>query len=203
MKKLFFLCLLLTFSLLSCQQSQDTNTMEAAVTQTYDPNQFIVQDIPATNLKKVEKRDSIGRLLETGIIDGNVRTGTWVSYYPTTGMPSKTYSLVNGAYNGPYFEYTTRGQVELIANYKDNKLHGFWGKYYFSRPEIIANYNEGKLDGVYKKYHPNKNNVLQEEVQYVDGVIHGKYRYYDADGNITIEYDYKNGKKVGGGMVDQ
>lgn len=203
MKNLFFLVPLLIFNMLSCQQSQDPNVAETAVVPSFDPNQYLLIDIPGSDLKRAEKRDSLGRLLETGILDGNVRTGTWVSYFPSTGMPAKTYSMVNGKYNGPYFEYTTRGQVELIANYKDNKLHGFWGKYYFSRPEILANYKEGKLDGIYRKYHPNKNNVLQEEVSYKDGVIDGKYRYYNGDGQITIEYDYKNGKKVGGGIVNQ
>ena len=203
MKNLFFLIILLTLGTQSCQQSQETNVAETAVAQTYDPNQYLLVDIPGSRLKRAEKRDSIGRLLETGILDGNVRTGTWVSYYPTTGMPAKTYSMVEGKYNGPYFEYTTRGQVELIANYKDNKLHGFWGKYYFSRPEILANYKNGKLDGMYRKYHPNKNNVLQEEVSYKDGVIDGKYRYFNGEGQVTIEYDYKNGKKVGGGIIGQ
>lgn len=201
MKKLFFLSSLLILSVLGCQQSDNSTAAETAAVPSFEPNQYVLFDIPGSDLKRVEKRDSLGRLLETGILDGNVRTGTWVTYFPSTGMPAKTYSLVDGKYNGPYFEYTTRGQVELIANYKDSKLHGFWGKYFFSRPEIIANYEEGKLDGVYRKYHRNKN-VLQEEVNYHNGVIDGKYRYYNEDGRVTIEYDYKNGKKVGGGMVE-
>lgn len=203
MKKLIFLFTIISFGLWSCQKAADPNIAEAEIPQKYNPTEYTTFDIPGSDLKRVEKRDTSGTLLETGFLDGNVRTGIWVTFYPTTGMPAKTAALVDGKYNGPYFEYTLRGQVELIANYKDNKLHGSWAKYFFSRPEIIANYNEGKLDGVYRKYFPNKTDAIQEEVNYINGVMDGKYRYFNDKGQLTLEYDYKNGKKVGGGIVNQ
>jgi len=169
----------------------------------FDPNSFVLYDIPGSEIKRAVRRDSTGALLETGFLDGDVRVGAWTTYPSDTGMPWKQITFIDGKYNGLYLEYTTRGQVNLIANYKNNLLHGFWGKYNFSRPVILANYNEGQLDGLYKKYHPNKNNVLQEVIEYDNGEIDGKYRYYNEEGKMVMEYDYKNGKKVGGGMVSE
>ena len=203
MKNLTFFLLLMIFACSACQPAPDVNVAAPASPEAYNPNTYRLFDIPGSDLKRAERQDSTGALVESGILDGSIKTGTWVTYHTSTGMPWKTISFANGKYNGPYFEYTLRGQVNLIANYKDNQLHGFWGKYYFSRPEILANYNEGKLDGIYRKYFPNKNDAIQEEVNYVNGIIDGKYRFYNEDGLITLEYDYKNGKKVGGGIVNQ
>ncbi len=201
MKKSIFLSIILLGLGFSCA-GPSAGPQDGETPEVFDPNSFVLYDIADSELKRAERRDSTGTLIESGILKGNVKTGTWVTYHIQTGMPWKQASIVDGVYNGPYFEYTTRGQINLIANYHDNRLHGFWGKYNFGRAEITANYKHGKLDGVYRKYFANKT-TIQEEIQYVEGVIDGKYRYYDENGNITVEYDYKNGKKVGGGMVNQ
>ncbi len=203
MKKVIIsLCLLCIVSL-SCQQNQGEGPEPAApaVQEDFDPNAYILYDIPGSSIKKAERKDSTGALIETGFLDGTTRVGTWTTYFPDTGFPWKQASMVDGKYNGLYLEYTTRGQINLMANYKNNQLHGFWGKYNFSRPEIIANYKEGKLDGIYRKYYPNKRQ-LQEEIQYNNGEIDGKYRFYNEKGQMVMEYDYKNGEKVGGGMLE-
>ncbi len=39
------------------------------------------------------------------------------------------------------------------------------------------------------------------EAEYVDGFQHGMYRFYGEDGDVQLEYEYKNGEKVTGGIV--
>ncbi len=202
-KQTLLLSFLFMTAFFSCQPDQGSKAEGEAAKQpeSFDPGAYLLQDVPGSTIKRAERRDSTGQLLETGFLDGAVRTGTWTTYFPDTGFPWTQVSMINGKYNGLYLEYTSRGQINLMANYKDNKLHGFWGKYHFSRPEIIANYKDGKLDGIYRKYYQNKTQI-QEEIQYRAGEIDGKYRFYNEKGQMVMEYDYKNGKKVGGGAVE-
>ncbi|MCB0620362.1 MAG: hypothetical protein KDC43_16870, partial [Saprospiraceae bacterium] len=58
----------------------------------------------------------------------------------------------------------------------------------------------GLLHGTFTKYHENSD-VVQQQVEFKDGKEHGKFRFFNEQGELTVEYDYENGKKVGGGMV--
>jgi antitoxin component YwqK of YwqJK toxin-antitoxin module len=62
------------------------------------------------------------------------------------------------------------------------------------------NYFENELDGMKRKYQ--NNGKIQEEVEYSRGVQDGIYRFYDDQGNMTLDYLYKNGEKVSGGIVE-
>ena len=92
--------------------------------------------------------------------------------------------------------------MSLRATYQNNKLHGFWGKYSFGRPEMEAFYKDGQLNGPYYEYdtHDGK---LQKEINYKNGKQDGKYRFYNEEGKVTVEYDYRDGEKVGGGIVGE
>ena len=37
---------------------------------------------------------------------------------------------------------------------------------------------------------------------YVDGMKNGKLTYFDEEGNKTVEYEYKNDEKLGGGLIE-
>ena len=62
------------------------------------------------------------------------------------------------------------------------------------------------LDGFGKvpkqKYFDNKD-IIQQEVNYKDDAIDGIFRYYNEEGQVVLEYEYKNGEKIGGGEIKQ
>ena len=43
---------------------------------------------------------------------------------------------------------------------------------------------------------------LKQEVEYKNGLQDGYFRYYDEEGNVTLEYEYKEGEKIKGGIVE-
>ncbi len=58
----------------------------------------------------------------------------------------------------------------------------------------------GKLDGVARTF-DDRTWKVKQEVEYKNGVQDGFFRYYDENGTVTLEYVYKNGEKVSGGMT--
>ena len=129
------------------------------------------------------------------------KVGAWLTYHPGGEYPAKLITYVNGNYHGPYYEYNDRGQITLKAHYRNNKLDGDWASYSFGRPKKKAQYNDGQLDGQYLEYDL-RSGKLQKEINYKDGKQHGMFRFYDPEGNIMMEYEYKDGEKVDGGVVE-
>ena len=159
-----------------------------------------VTAVSGSDLKRVETRNDKGELTESGFLNGDLKTGTWITYHPD-GRPKSIATYAGGNLNGLYMEFNNRGQVELESFYVDGLLDGQFTKYRSgSRKLEERQYKMGKLDGVFRKYDDRKNK-LQQEIHYKDGRQHGPYRFYDEDGHITMEYEYKNGEKISGGIV--
>lgn len=177
----------------------NTETTPTA-TADYVPD-YEISNIPGTQAKMARLYTTTGSLQEAGpMIDGK-KTGAW-SYYGMEGtFPIKVISYVEDLYNGIYLEFNDRGQAELMATYKNNKLDGPWGKYRFGRAELTANYKDGELDGVLREY-DFRNGNLKKEASYKAGELDGLVRDYDEEGNVMVEYVYRNGEKISGGVVE-
>ena len=164
-----------------------------------DASGYTVLDIDGTDIKRLEKRDANGILKESGETFNGLKTGTWITYN-NEGRVRTIDSYMAGKLEGIQLKLNDRGQVELQASYKGDILHGNWTKYKAgSRKEEERRYNMGKLDGVNKFY--DQRGKLQKEIAYKNGVQHGLFRHYDEEGNVTLEYEYKDGEKVRGGIV--
>jgi antitoxin component YwqK of YwqJK toxin-antitoxin module len=189
--------LLLGFLCYACgEQASQASTAAMA----FDTTGFTMESIPGSNAQWAKKVDADGKLLEEGAVVNGQKEGTWTLYHPGTGYPSKIISFIDGKYNGPYWEMNERGQLNLRAAYRNNKLHGPWASYGFSRLEVEAEYKNGELHGLYREYNKS-NGKLQKEANYKDGKQHGVYRFYNDKGEVTVEYEYDNGEKVSGGIV--
>lgn len=191
MRNFFFLSLILLVS--ACNSADNTNAAPIAPVENLEGYEII--DIPGTAFKTARKKSTDGSIEEEGQLLNGTKTGTWVTYHPTKTYPQKIITYTNGLANGPYFEFNNRGQMELKAFYRNNKLHGYWGQYSFGRPTHEANYKDGELDGAYREYKATSGKI-QKEISYKDGKMHGKYYYYDEEGNVSLEYTYENGEKV-------
>lgn len=185
------LLLILSIAVLAaCSNTNSNSGVAPAVLEGYE-----VIDIPNTTIKRVNQKSADGNIIEEGqILNGN-KTGTWVTYYPDKPYPKTIMTYTNGMANGPYFEFNNRGQLELKAFYKSNKLDGYWGQYSFGRVAKEATYKDGELDGAYREYKATSGKV-QKEISYKEGKMHGKYYYFDEEGNVSLEYLYQDGERI-------
>ncbi len=207
MKNWFFSALLL-LALAACNSGEApaataaTDTSATPATETEAAAEYEIESIPGSSTVIAIKHNKSGDVIEKGFLENGVKTGTWLIFEkrPYT-FPNKIINYQNGQYSGPYYELNERGQIELSAYYVNNKLDGKWGKYKFGRPTAEAEYTAGELDGVYKEYFL-KDGSIQKEIHYRQGRQHGPYRFYNEEGQVTLEYEYENGEKVGGGIVE-
>lgn len=183
----------------ACKQA---NAPQSGTAPALDLSQFEQIPIPGTDFVRVIKRNDKGKILEEGMVKGGKRYGTWIIYHDDKDVPKVVASFVGDLYNGPYFEFNKQGQIDLQCAYVNNLLHGHFARYRLGRVLEEGDYTMGKYDGVYKRYYENRN-IVQQEATYKNGVLHGKTRYYDDQGNLLLEYDYANGEKVGGGIVSK
>lgn len=159
-----------------------------------------VPDMPGAQLAR--KVDGQGRLVEEGMLIDGKRNGLWIKYYVQKQLPKEIANFANDMYNGLFVQYTNYGQIEMLAHYRNNKLHGKYIKYRINRPVEEADYVDGVYHGWYRSYY-DSNGKLQKEIHYQNGILHGLYRYYNEDGTLVMEYEYDQGEKVRGGLVQQ
>ena len=203
MKNVFLFGLMLV--LVAC--GQDNGAASGAANQQADSYQgvniddFELEDVPGTDWQKATKYGTDGNVVESGYFKNGKKMGPWLTYQAQSGelFPRTLSNYVDGYLNGLHMQFGQGGQVELVANYKTNNLHGKYAKFRFGRKLEEANYQDGKLDGVYNVYNV-RDGKLSTSAEYKDGVQHGFFRTYNTDGEITTEYIYENGEKVGGGV---
>jgi len=152
-------------------------------------------------VSKAVKMDDSGNMLEHGYLVNGAKSGMWMTYYgdKDAGRIRTIASYANGILNGPYLELSNRGQIETEVNYLNNKYHGTITNYKFGRPTAIKTYKDGQLDGTSTDFFSDGD--IQKEVNFKDGKQHGNMKWYNEDGQVTMEYEYKNGEKVSGGIV--
>ncbi len=163
---------------------------------------YTTESISGSNVTRAYKSDADGNLLEEGYISNGKRNGVWTTYWDGdhVGKIKTITSYSDGMLNGPYLELTNRSQIETEVYYKKNEYHGPFSKYKFGRLEKRQEYKDNMLDGLTVEYN-NKGDV-QREINYKEGKQHGTMKYYNDEGEVTVEYEYKNGEKVSGGMVN-
>ncbi|HHH53929.1 MAG TPA: hypothetical protein ENK91_09745 [Bacteroidetes bacterium] len=195
MKKLIFVLGL--FVIFSCNNSTGTKSNS----KNFAADQFDLENLIGTDVKKAIKFDKDGNTVEEGFVKNGKKEGEWIEYNPKDGKIISITSYIDGKLNGKFIEFDNRGYLVKTADFKNDQLDGRYVKYKYNKIIEEANYENGKLNGIRTKYFDN-NGKKQEEVEYKDDVIDGIVRYYDDKGELTIEYTYKNGKKVSGGMVN-
>jgi antitoxin component YwqK of YwqJK toxin-antitoxin module len=166
-----------------------------------DAEGYTVIERKDTPVKKLEKHAENNRLIESGQTLDGLKTGAWTSYYPDGRIKSIS-SYLAGKLDGVQIDFTDKGRVELQAFYIDGLLHGNWATYSNgSRKKEERAYNMGKMDGMNRHY--SRTGKLQKVIGFKNDVQHGIFKQYDEDGNVILEYEYKNGEKISGGIVKE
>jgi len=196
MRNLIFAAILISFQ--ACQ----TPTESSADTKTTNWGGYELENVEGTDYKIALKKGDGGEILERGIIRNFMRNGAWMTYHQgeDTGKIKTLVTYMDDQYNGVYLELSDRGQLKLEATYANNKLNGRWAKYHAGWLKEEANYKNGQLDGVYKAYYDGSKQLLKE-AEYKNGVQEGFYKQYGEDGKLLLEYVFKGGQKIDGGMT--
>lgn len=149
---------------------------------------------------------NIVKVVEQGRVKNGQREGFWVRY------PDRDHSRIasliyfqGGIFNGPYYLYSGNGEMELAANYVNGKLDGDYTKYKFGYPVELAFYIDGNLHGKRTLYYTDKD--LYTKIQKIENYNMGKYdgsvSWYNPEGEMTMEYIYKNGEQISGGIIER
>lgn len=196
---LFFI--VVSFFLSACGGGGSTSTPanSSAPVKGVDLNGLELIEVPGGFQKAIRKNDK-GKIVEEGMLKDGKRNGIWAVFNVDRGYPSSVANFVDDKYSGPYFKYNPAGQLELYCSYKDNKLDGYFSKYERSKLIEEGYYQDGQYHGSYTKYFTGKD-VPQQKFEYRNGQLHGNAQYFNEQGDLLMEYQYENGEKVSGGVV--
>ncbi len=202
--KLHFLFIISLIAFISCKEGAKTNTATSTPTDNSvqgsgDMKDFEIADIPGSNYKRATKKDENGHTIEEGFFLDGKKTGTWFNYYPD-GRVVAIRSFIDGKVDGTFITIDDRGRILLQALYRDNFLNGMVTEYKNgSRRMKETFYKDGKKNGVQREYF--ELGPPRKEVDYKDDVVDGKVKFFNDKSVLIAEYEYKNGQKVGGGVV--
>ena len=161
---------------------------------------YELTELPGTDMQQAVFKDAKGRVMEQGTIRNKKKHGTWVVFHKERDVPKSIASYVDGVLYGAYFEYSPYGQLSLVSNYSNNKLHGHYAKYKSVRKAEEGNYVEGQVDGLLKKYYDGSEKV-QQEISFKMGKQDGEHLFYNDNGEVTMRYTYKDGAKLDGEVI--
>lgn len=121
--------------------------------------------------------------------------GDYKSYYNGKLQEHRTYR--NGKIHGKCIYYFENGQIMEIAYYKNNKYHGPYEEY--NEASIIikkCSYKNDDLINDYKEWYDS--GFLKKHYFYLEGeILHGSYKDYYENGQISDERNYINGELHG------
>ena len=191
MKQLLFYVAILGF--MSCNSSGGGGATTAL-------DGYLSENI-GSNVTKAYKKVA-GVPTELGFLTGGVKNGVWMTYYDgeEAGKIKTLASYTNGVLNGPYYEFNNRGQIETEVNYVNGLYDGIVSNYKFGRPTATKSYKANELNGPSYDYYGD--GKLQKETNFKDGKQHGIMTWFNEEGKKTMEYEYKNGEKISGGIVN-
>lgn len=150
-----------------------------------------------SDVRTVIKTDSLGnKLIEGNIINGK-KNGSWITY-TASGQIADITNYIDDVKQGPYLKLSGQTVAEQ-GSYKNDKYHGIRIKYLYGHIDEKIDFKDGIRNGWARKFYSNGN--VQREMEILDSVQVGIYRFYGEDGTLQIEERFKNGKKVSGGIV--
>ncbi len=162
-------------------------------------NGYQVTNINSKGLEiwvKSKDTENGSRFLEEGTVLNGLKEGSWITYHDDKlNLISSIANYNKGILDGAFTKYESNGVVTDIKYFVNGVQEGISKKYEKARLSETAYYKNGKLNGPRKTYYI-KQNKIKIESNYINGKRDGIERYYDEEGNISIEYKYKKGVRL-------
>ena len=165
---------------------------------TGDFSGFELTAVEGTELSRAVLNEN-GVKMEEGFVANGMKQGTWMTFFGD-GRIKTLGSYVNDNLDGVHLEFDQRGQIVKRSFHADGQLHGESSTYKFGRPQEIIPYQSGTVSGTVRRFYVN--GKIMEEIQFKNGKQDGYYHHYNEQEQMDLKYEYKNGEKVSGGMVD-
>jgi antitoxin component YwqK of YwqJK toxin-antitoxin module len=191
---------IMTIVAVSCKPGAEKAAEEGAKG-TGDLAGMVMEAIPGSTIQYARQTGTNGNLEIEGFVENGKKTGMWIQY-GADGDIALINHYVNGMMEGTAMRMSFRNQVDLRTTYKQNELDGPYTAYKFGKVIETREYKNGKLNGTTRTY-DDRTFKIKQEVQYKDGLQDGYFKYYDENGNVSLEYQYKNGEKISGGIVEE
>jgi antitoxin component YwqK of YwqJK toxin-antitoxin module len=194
--KIYIPCLILLASifLAACGNNNTQNQENSAG----DWAGFEMSAVTGSDFQHAVKKDETDRITEEGFVLNGKKNGTWITFLPEGGIKTIE-NYIDGRVEGISLVLDKRSQVIKKTFYMDGQFHGPNTTYKFGRPQETIPYKHGNVDGKVIRYY--NNGRVMEEIDFKDGLQHGLYLHYNTDETLDMRYEYKNGKKISGGMV--
>lgn len=182
-----------------CQSSGTHATPEGLPGE--DLSLLTYEDIAGSDVRYARQVDTLtGHVQIEGFMKDGKKTGMWIQYSPEGDIQLINH-YVDGQLEGVALRMTFRNQVDLRSTYRRGQLNGPYTLYKFGKVVEERQYKDGLLDGPYKIYN-DRTFTLKQEMNYKADKLDGHFRYYNEDGVVTLEYVYKDGEKISGGMTE-
>jgi len=137
-----------------------------------------------------------GKLLAEGNFVNKKKNGHWKYYSDLDGKCVAEENYSKGLLDGKSITYYAEsGNILEVMNYKKGKREGQYKKYF---PDGVTLMSEGfylndQLHGRFVSYHPNGN--VQAKGEYSNGIQTGNWEYFDEEGIMLSEEEFKYNKK--------
>ena len=142
-------------------------------------------------------------MIEEGMVLHGKKNGQWVTYHgDVRNFPKTIANYADDVLTGPQMEINPYGQFLAVSEYRNGQLNGRMARYNYTRLVEEMYYKNGVLDGPYTLYFDDSD-IKQRTSNFKNGLEDGTVRFFNEQGKITMEYEYKEGKKISGGMVEQ
>ncbi|MES2798381.1 MAG: hypothetical protein V4638_00065 [Bacteroidota bacterium] len=156
-----------------------------------------------------------GKLKLTGVYKDNFKTGKWINYFENGNVKDEvTYKIFSEKSKVDYGFMKKRVRKEskehgLAVYYSDKDYRkteegkfvngskdGLWTAYYpgGKYAAVTSTYANGELNGTMKNY--DRRGKLLQEIEYKDGLKHGKFIIYDKKGKASITKQFEYGMEI-------
>ncbi len=183
-------------SLLACNQSPEMKRGPQVDLSGYKQAQF------DDGVIYVYKLDEGNNIIEDGYVKYGTQQGPWSTYTPD-GRITATVMFVDGIKTGKTMVFDKLMNLQSIESYGNGQLNGMSSFFKRGRYSRRMNYKDGKLNGLGEEFFTTgmDQGKLQKRMHFKNGELDGKMEFFNEAGDLTLEYEYRNGKQVSGGDI--
>lgn len=166
---------------------------------TYIDSMEFKTELPESLLESDTMYRLTNPITDKTVLEGRIEEGTpeglWKAYYKS-GNIKYSVNYEDGQPNGECFFYydNSEGTVKAHVIYEPAGIISVYKEFHENGArKAVLNYENGKPDGDAVFYFPTGS--VQIEGSYKEGKKHGRWKYYDEDGNKLGVEKWRNGEK--------